>query len=173
MLKLKLQYFGQWCKELTHLIRPWYLERLKVGGEGDGEGWDGWMASLPQWTRVWVNSASWWWTGRPGVLQSMGSQRVGDDWATELNWTEWYSVFRYFLQLKSEFGSKEFMIWATVSSQPCFLWLYRASPFFAAKNIINLISILTIWWCPCIGSSLVLLEEGVCYDQYVLLAKLC
>ena len=64
------------------------------------------------------------------------------------------------------------MIWATVSSQSCFCWLYRASPSLAAKNIINLISLLTIWWCPCVESSLVLLEEGVCYDQCVLLAKL-
>ena len=62
-------------------------ERLKVG-EGDDRGWDGWMASLTQWTWVWVNSGSWWWTGRPGVLQSMVSQRVGHDWATELNWTD-------------------------------------------------------------------------------------
>ena len=52
-------------------------------------GWDGWMASPTQWTWVWVNSGCWWWTGRPGVLQSMGSQRVGHDWATELNWTEY------------------------------------------------------------------------------------
>ena len=59
-----------------------------MGGEGDGRGWDGWMASPTQWTWVWVNSGSWWWTGRPGVLQSMGSQRVGQDWANELNWTE-------------------------------------------------------------------------------------
>ena len=58
--------------------------RLKKGGEGDDRGWDGWMASPTQWTWVWVNSGSWWWTGRPGVLQSMGSQRVGHDWATEL-----------------------------------------------------------------------------------------
>ena len=64
------------------------------------------------------------------------------------------------------------MIWATVSSRSCFYWLYRASPSLAAKNIINLISVLTIWWCPCVESSLVLLEEGVCYDQCVLLAKL-
>ena len=55
-------------------------------GEGDDRGWDGWMASLPQWTWIWVNSKSWWWTGRPGMLQSMGLQRVGHDWATELNW---------------------------------------------------------------------------------------
>ena len=77
-----------WCKELTHLKRPWCWERLKAGGEGDDRGWDGWMASPTQWTWVWVNSGSWWWTGMPGVLQSMGLQRVGHDWATELNWTE-------------------------------------------------------------------------------------
>ena len=64
------------------------------------------------------------------------------------------------------------MIWATVRSWSCFCWLYRASPFLAAKNIINLISVLTIWWCPCVESSLVLLEEGVCYDQCIFLAKL-
>ena len=67
------------------LIWKWCWERLKAGGEGDSRGWDGWMASLTQWTWVWVNSMSWWWTGMPGVLQSMGSQRVRHDW-TELNW---------------------------------------------------------------------------------------
>ena len=72
---------------MTNWKRPWCWERLKAE-EGDNRGWDGWMASLTQWTPVWVNSGSWWWTGRPGVLQSMGSQRVGHDWATELNWTE-------------------------------------------------------------------------------------
>ena len=79
---------------------------------------------------------------------------------------EWSSGFPYFLQFKSEFDNKEFMIWATVSSLSCFFfWLYRASPCLAAKNIINLSSVLTIWWCPCVKSSLVLLEEGVCYDS--------
>ena len=73
-----------WCEELTYLKRPWCWEKLKAGGEGDNRGWDGWMASLTQWTWVWVNSRSWWWTGRPGVLQSMGSQRVRHDWATKL-----------------------------------------------------------------------------------------
>ena len=66
--------------------RFWCWEGLRAGGEGDNRGWDGWMASLTRWTWVWVNSGSWWWTGRPGVLQFMGSQRVGHDWATELNW---------------------------------------------------------------------------------------
>ena len=73
-----------WCKELIHWKRPWCWERLKVGGEGDDREWDGWMASPTQWTCVWVNSGSWWWTRRPGVLQSIGSQRVGHNWATEL-----------------------------------------------------------------------------------------
>ena len=74
-----------WHEELTHWKRPWCWERWKAGGEGDDRGWDGWMASLTQWTCVWVNSGSWWWTGRPGMLRSMGLQRVGCDWATELN----------------------------------------------------------------------------------------
>ena len=77
-----------WCEELTHLKRPWCWERLRTGGEGNGRGWDGWMASLTQWTWVWLDSGSWWWTGRPGVRRFMGLQRVGHDWATGLNWTE-------------------------------------------------------------------------------------
>ena len=74
-------------EEQTPWERPWWWERLKAGGEGDDREWDGWMASLTQWTWVWASSGSWWWTGKPGVLQSMGLQRVGHNWATELNWT--------------------------------------------------------------------------------------
>ena len=77
-----------WWEEQTHWKRPWCWERLKVGGEGGDKGWDGWMALPMGWTWVWVGSRSWWWTGKPGMLQSMGSQRVGDNWVTELNWTE-------------------------------------------------------------------------------------
>ena len=83
-----------WCEELTHLKRPWCWKRLKAGGEEDDRGWAGWMASLTQWTWVWVNSGSWWWTGRPGVLQFMELQRVGHDWVTELNWTNLTSEAR-------------------------------------------------------------------------------
>ena len=72
------------CEELTHWKRLRCWEGLGAGGEGDDRGWDGWMISLTRWTWVWVNSGSWWWTGRPGMLRSMGSQRVGHDWATEL-----------------------------------------------------------------------------------------
>ena len=87
MLKLKLQYFGHLMQRSDSLEKTLMLGKIKVG-EGDDRGWDGWMASLTQWTWVWVNSGSWWWTGRPGVLQSMGSQRVGHDWVTEMHWTE-------------------------------------------------------------------------------------
>ena len=80
-----------WCKELTHLKRPWYWERLRAGGEGDGRG-DGWMASQTQWVWVWVNYGSWWWTRKPGMLQSMGLQRVGHSWVTELN-----LIFHYWI----------------------------------------------------------------------------
>ena len=76
------------CDELTHWKRLWCWEGLGAGGEVDDRGWHGWMASLTWWTWVWVNSGSWWWTERPGVLRFTGSQRVGHDWATELNWTE-------------------------------------------------------------------------------------
>ena len=82
-----------WYEELTHLKRPWCWERLKAGGEGDDRWWDGWMASPTQWIWVWVNSRSWWWTGRPGVLWSMGSQKLtGHDWASERNWCHGYSL---------------------------------------------------------------------------------
>ena len=82
-----------WFEEPTHWKRPWCWERLKAGGEGDDRGWDGWMASPTWWTWVWLNSGSWWWTGRPGVLQSMGSQRVRHtEW---LNWTELYLLGSY------------------------------------------------------------------------------
>ena len=88
MLKLKLQYFGHLMRRADHWKRPWCWEGLGAGGERDDRGWDGWMATLTQWMWAWVTSGSWWWTGRPGVLQFMGSQRVRHDWATELNWTD-------------------------------------------------------------------------------------
>ena len=80
-------FLATWCEELTYLKRPWCWEILKVGGEGDNIGWDGWMTSPTQWTWVWASSGSWWWTVRPVVLQSMGSQSwtLLSDW-TELNW---------------------------------------------------------------------------------------
>ena len=102
---------GTWCEELTHQKRPWCWERLRAGGEGGHRGWDGWMASLTRWTWVWVDSGSWWWTGKPGVLQSMESQRVRHNWATELNWTD-MSSFSSFLSKK---------VWRRIQTVWC-LW---------------------------------------------------
>ena len=88
MLMLKLQYFGHLMRRVDSWERPWCWEGLGAGGEGDNRGWDGWMPSLTRWTWIWVKYSSWWWTGRPSVLQFTGSQRVGYDWVTEL----WFPV---------------------------------------------------------------------------------
>ena len=88
VLKVKLQNFAKsiGCEELTHWKRPWCWERLKAG-EGGDRGWDSWIVSLTQWTWVWASSGSWWWTGKSGVLQSVGSQRLVHYWATEVKWS--------------------------------------------------------------------------------------
>ena len=79
--------FIDWCCSWnSNILATWCWERLKARGEGDNRGWDGWMASPTWWAWVWVNSMSWWWTGKPGMLPSMGSQRVRHNWATKLNW---------------------------------------------------------------------------------------
>ena len=84
MLNWNSNTLATWCEELTHWKRPWCWERSKAGVEGDDRGWDSWMESLTQWTWVWASSGSWWWTGKPGVLQSMGLQ--SQTWLS--NWTE-------------------------------------------------------------------------------------
>ena len=113
MLKLKRQYFGHLMQSVDSLEKTLMLGG---GGEGVDGGWDVWMASLTWWAWVWVNSGSWWWTGRPGVLWFMGLLRVGHNWVTELNWTEGYLNQSHFVrQLLPHFG------WSQVS-QP---WLFR------------------------------------------------
>ena len=87
MLKLKLQYFGHMVQRADSFEKTLMLGKIEGGRKGDDRGWDGWMASPTQWTWVWVNSGSWWQTGKLGVLWFMWSQRLGHDWATELNWT--------------------------------------------------------------------------------------
>ena len=88
MLTLKLQYFGHLMRRADSFEKTLMLEILRAEGEGDNRGWDGWMASPTQWTWVWVDCGSWRWTGRPGVLQSMGLKSIRHDWVTEPNWTE-------------------------------------------------------------------------------------
>ena len=90
MLKLILQHFGHLMRRADTFEKTLMLGKIEGRGEGDDRGWDGWMALPTQWTWVWVHSGSWWWTRKPGVLQFMGSQRVGHNWATELNWTDTY-----------------------------------------------------------------------------------
>ena len=85
-LMLKLQYFGYLMQRTDWLEKTWFWERSKAGGEGDDRGWDGWMAIPTRWTCVWASSGSLWWTGKPGVLPSLVLPRVGQDWATELNY---------------------------------------------------------------------------------------
>ena len=112
--------------ELTHWKRPWCWEGLEAGGEGDDRGRDGWMASPTQCIWVWVNSRSWWWTGRPGVLQFMGSQRVGHDWATELNWMflavliHYWQILIFFSFLQSENVSISSLFWKY------FYWIFNS-----------------------------------------------
>ena len=160
MLKLKLQCFGHLMQRVDSL--------KKTPTEDEMARWHDWLDGREsEWT-LGVGDGE----GGLACCNSWGRKESDmTEWA-ELNWTKWSSGFPYFLQFKSVFGNKEFMIWATVSSWSCFCWLFRASPPLAAKYIINMISVLTIWWCPCVESSLVLLEEGVCYDQCIFLAKL-
>ena len=107
MLKLKFQYFGHLMWRVDSFDRRWHWERLRAEGEGDDRRWDGWMVSPTQWTWLWVDSGSWWWTGRPGMLWFMGSQRVGHDWVTERNWIEC-----------STFTASSFRIWNSSTGIP-------------------------------------------------------
>ena len=88
MLKLKFQYFGHPMRRTDSLEKILMLGKTEAGGKGDDRGRDGWTASLTRWTWVWASSRSWYWTGKPGVLHPMGSQRVRDDWVTDLNWPD-------------------------------------------------------------------------------------
>ena len=95
MLKLKLQYFGPPCKELTRWKRPWCWEGLGAGGEGNDRGWDGWMASPTRWTWVWVNSETWWWTGGLACCDSSGCKE--SDTTERLNWTHICGIWKMVL----------------------------------------------------------------------------
>ena len=100
-LLLKLKLLILWPPDAKNWFtrKDWWWERLKAGAEGDNRGWDGWMASLTQWTWVWTSSRSWWWTEKSGMLQSMGSQRVRHNWANKLDWYVWLGHLAVHLKL--------------------------------------------------------------------------
>jgi len=112
MLRLKLQYFGHLMQRVDSLEKTLMVGGFR-GNIGEDRGWDGWMSSLTWCTLVWVNSGSWWWTGRPGVLRFSGSQRVGHDWATELNWIE----LKYFIESSVKPSDPELLLLGWFSSQ--------------------------------------------------------
>ena len=187
MLKLKLQYFGYLMQRANTLGKILMLE--KIEGRRSGQQRMRWLdgiidsiSSVQFSHSVVSDSATLWTTAYQASLSITNSQSLPKLMSIESVMPSNHlilcyplilpSIFPYFLQFKNEFGNKEFMIWAAVSSWSCLCWLYRASLSLAAKNIINLISVLSIWWCPCVELSLELLEEGVCYDQCVRLAKL-
>ena len=121
MLKLQAQYFGTWCKEPVHWIRPWCWERLKAGGQGDDREWDGWMASPTQWTRVWASSGRRWKTGKPDVLYvvlevAMNQTRL-NDWATTFN----FAI--------SSPGCPPFLTWSLVQPPTWTLCLHPLPPY--------------------------------------------
>ena len=116
-------------RKIDSLEKTLMLEGIGAGGEGDDRGWDGWMASQTRWTWVWVNSGSWWWTGRPGVLWFMGSQRVRHDWVTELNWTEPLSAAGAILweKMNKPFGqpnTSALIILYCLSYMKLFSWIF-------------------------------------------------
>ena len=152
------------CEVLTHWKRPWCWEGLGAGGEGDDRRRDGWMASLTQWTWIWVNSGSLWWTGRPGVLWFMWSKRVEHDWATELNWrlVRWFvvrfvlsfSLFVFPLMGRGEWGGNPVCWWLGLyfcfvccldeaSCTGCCWWLGDAG---FCIQVISFVWVLTIWY---------------------------
>ena len=109
MLKLKLQCFGHLMWRADSLKKTIMLGKTEGRRRTGDRGWDGWVPSVTQWTWVWVSSGSWWWTGRPGVLQATGSQRGGHDWATELNWTDTYTYICFLkrIRVKREICDRE------------------------------------------------------------------
>ena len=135
-----LQYFGHLMWRTDYWKRPWYWERLKAGGEGDDRGWDGWMASPTRWTWVWTSSRSWWWTEKPGVLQSIGSQRVGHDWATELSWKECLQWVALRLNTSSPFKpstfSTHFFIWRSCHPHTSAVPLYSSPALYLIFHIV-------------------------------------
>ena len=180
LLKWNSNTVATWCEELTHLKRPWCREGLPEGREVDDRGWGDWMASLTQWTWVWVNSRSWWWTGRPGLLQLMGSQNVRQDWVTELtdwtNWTNWLtncSLRKAFLSFLVILWNSAFR-WVYLSFSPLFftsllftaIWKASSESHFAFLHcfFLGMVLILSLVQCQ---EPLSIILQGLCLSTLV------
>ena len=153
MLKLKLQYFGHLMWRVDSLEKTLMLEGLGAGGEGDDRGWDGWMASLTRWTWVWVNSSSWWWTGRPGVLRFMGSQ--------SRTWLSAWTKLKNYIRLKEQGDNRN-------------QWIQnggRSLGFCVSLCILNFILKVMSSSSRCVGCVVYLCErewgEKRCYNIYI------
>ena len=165
MLNLRLQYFTLWrWEEPTHWKRPWFWERLKVGGEGDDRGRYGWMASPTRWTRVWASSRSWWWTGKPGMLQSKGSQRVRHDWATEL-----IDSFKPTFFSLSSISFKRLFSFSSLSAIRVVSSAYLRLLIFLLANLITTCEYSPAF--PMMYSVYMLNKQGVVYSLDVLLSQ--
>ena len=121
MLKLKLQYFGHLMQRTDSFEKTLMLGKIEAEGAGDNRGWDGWMTSPIQGTWVWVNSRSWFWTGKPGMRQPMGPQRNKHDWETELKWTDDTDknvVCDLVTRCQSRFNARYWMLGASALGRP-------------------------------------------------------
>ena len=137
VLRMAKDWYWSWnsntlatsCEELTHWKRLWFWEGLGAGGEGDDRGWDGWMASQTRWTWVWVNSGSWWWTGRPGGLRFTGSQSRTrlSDW-TELNWSSFLPLWVHCLRPGGRLEESRLSIHGAGVRGPSVVWV-KGQPF--------------------------------------------
>ena len=154
MLKLKLQYFGHLMWRVDSLEKTMMLGGIEGRGEGGDREWEGWMASPTQWTWVWVNSGSWWWTGRPGVLRFMRSQRVRYDWETEL--TDW-------LNLQNNLGMPS-VLYLCYSFFPLILIKQSLSLFFSTvlQSFPRLALPFSIWVCGSPNYTVVEIILNVC-----------
>ena len=156
MLKLKLQYFGHLMRRTDSFEKTLMLAKTEAGGEGDDRGWDGWMASPTQWTWVCVNSGCWWWTGRPGVLQSMGLQRAKHDWVTDwTNWT-WHIFLSFaFVVYSTTQTYKSITSWCSAPVSPSFITIYHIHVITWIWSVL-LVTITTfcLFWLPTLNSQL-------------------
>ena len=134
--KKGFKYSAAWCKELTGWKRPWLWRGLRAGGEGGDRGWDGWMASPTQWTCVWANSRRQWRTGKAGVLQSMGSQRVRHNWAAEQQQQHptWFEVTEYVPLIVLD---SPHLCWFGSSSDQSRVWIMIVWAPFLGNNVLR------------------------------------